>query len=206
MSADPSIDDDNKQKQEEKEKDDNKQKQEEKEKDDLNLPEDLTQTTPQQQRQCMKNVGLKSPNVGDYWYPIDKKWYNSWERYTMFNKGNDDIPGGIENLHKIGEPRPGKIDNAALQDSENPKALKRDIQENRTHIWLHQDVWKLLCSWYGGGPEFPRKVFERGNRYNKEKYICIYPQLVELIYCNDKTGEININNDNKKKKDDDKKK
>eukprot|EP01083_Nonionella_stella_P079445 217988_1 len=159
--SDPNIDDvniDEDAKENDSTQQQQQQQEKEKEEEDLNLPTDLTQTTPQQQRICMKKLGIKVQNVGDYWYPIDKKWYNSWERYTMFNKGNDDIPGGIENLHKIGEPRPGKIDNAALQDSENPKALKRDIQENRTHIWLHQDVWKLLCSWYGGGPEFPRKV------------------------------------------------
>ncbi len=75
----------------------------------------LHKTTPQQQRICMKKICFKNPTVGEYWYPIDKKWYDSWERYTMFNKGNDDIPDGIDNLHNIGEPRPGKIDNSALQ-------------------------------------------------------------------------------------------
>ena len=90
------------------------EKQEQKEEDNLNLPDDLTKTTPQQQRILMKRIGIKTQETGDVWYPIDKKWYDSWERYTMFDKGDDDIPGGIDKLHEIDEPRPGKIDNSAL--------------------------------------------------------------------------------------------
>eukprot|EP01084_Bolivina_argentea_P007867 14768_1 len=179
--SDPNIDDVNID-EDAKENDSTQQQQQqekEKEEEDLNLPTDLTQTTPQQQRKCMKKLGIKVQNVGDFWYPIDKKWYDSWERYTMMSKGDDDIPGGIENLHEIGEPRPGKIDNSALQDQENPEALRKDIQENRTHIWIHSEVWKLLIAWYHGGPAFPRKVYQRGGNYSKEKYICIYPQYSE---------------------------
>eukprot|EP00483_Globobulimina_turgida_P007259 UN07273 len=111
----------------------------------------------------------------------------------MFDKGDDDIPGGIEQLHEIGEPRPGKIDNSSLQDPTSPEALRKDIQENRTHIWIHEEKWDLLSAWYTGGPVFPRKVYERGGTYSKEKYICIYPQLVKLVYCNDTTGAIDCN-------------
>ena len=52
-------------------------------------------------------------------------------------------------------------------------------------------AWNLLISWYGGGPAFPRKVYERGGAYNKEKYICIWPQMVKLVYCDEYYGEIN---------------
>merc|ERR1712154_54043 len=174
--------------------DDNKQQQQKSEEEDLNLPDDPTKTTPQQQRILMKKLGIKVQRVGELWYPIDKKWYDSWERYTMFDKGDDDIPGGLENLHEIGEPRPGQIDNSKLQDPSNPSALKKDIQENRTHIWVHEDIWNLLVSWYRGGPSFKRKVYERGGAYTKEKYICIFPQMVKLVYCDDKTGAIECDN------------
>ena len=60
-------------------------------------------------------LGIKLPKLHDTWYPIDINWYNSWVKYTMFDKADDEIPGGLENLDKIGIPRPGKIDNSALQ-------------------------------------------------------------------------------------------
>mmetsp|Transcript_30044 Transcript_30044/g.47979 ORF Transcript_30044/g.47979 Transcript_30044/m.47979 type:complete len:1184 (-) Transcript_30044:396-3947(-) len=162
---------------------------------DLNLPEDPTKTTVHQQRVLMKRLGEKVQIAGDQWYPIDKKWYDSWKAYTMWSKADDDIPDG--GLEDSGIPRPGKIDNEDLQDPSNPAALRKDIQENRTHVWVHEDVWKLLQSWYGGGPAFPRKVYERGSTYVKEKYICIYPQLVKLVYCDDKTGKIDTSDESK---------
>merc|ERR1719242_1875039 len=140
----------------------------------------------------MKRVGIKTQQTGDTWYPIDKKWYDSWERYTMFDKGDDDIPGGIDKLHEIDEPRPGKIDNSELIDPSNPSALKKDLQENRTHIWIHSEIWSLLTSWYNGGPALPRKVYERKGQYSNEKYICIYPQLVKLVTCDATTGDIDL--------------
>merc|ERR1719242_197883 len=140
----------------------------------------------------MKRVGIKTQQTGDTWYPIDKKWYDSWERYTMFEKGDDDIPGGIDKLHEIDEPRPGKIDNSELIDPSNPSALKKDLQENRTHIWIHSEIWSLLTSWYNGGPALPRKVYERKGQYSNEKYICIYPQLVKLVTCDATTGDIDL--------------
>ena len=63
----------------------------------------------------MKQLGIPIQNVGESWYPIDKQWYDSWVKYTMYDKGDQDIPGGLANLDKIGESRPGKIDNSALK-------------------------------------------------------------------------------------------
>ena len=48
---------------------------------------DPKQTTPQQQRVLMKRVGYKMQQTGELWYPISKKWYNSWIEYTCFTKG-----------------------------------------------------------------------------------------------------------------------
>ena len=74
----------------------------------------LAPSTPQQERELIKNIGIKLLQVGELWYPIDKHWYDSWEKYTMFNKGDNEIADGIENLHQINGPRPGAIDNSAL--------------------------------------------------------------------------------------------
>eukprot|EP01084_Bolivina_argentea_P021644 40210_1 len=162
----------------------------EEENDDDDLPKDPTQTTAVQQRRLMKKVGVKVQVVGEHWYPISKKWYDSWEEYTMFKRGDEDIPGGIDNLENSGGERPDRIDNSDLQDKNDENALKGDIQENRTHVWVHADVWTLLFKWYGGGPSFKRKVYERGGQYAKEQYICMHPQLVKLVYCDETTGEI----------------
>eukprot|EP00486_Rosalina_sp_Unknown_P000500 CAMPEP_0201565528 /NCGR_PEP_ID=MMETSP0190_2-20130828/4688_1 /ASSEMBLY_ACC=CAM_ASM_000263 /TAXON_ID=37353 /ORGANISM="Rosalina sp." /LENGTH=888 /DNA_ID=CAMNT_0047983127 /DNA_START=184 /DNA_END=2847 /DNA_ORIENTATION=+ len=183
-------DDDKKQENDEQKKDESQTKEKD-ENDDI--PEDLTKTTPQQQRRLMKKIGIPVQKVGEIWYPIDKKWYDAFVRYTQWDKGDKDIDGGLENLHETADPRPGPIDNSELQDPDNPKALSQGIQENRTHIWIHSDIWTLLQKCYTGGPAFPRKVYERGSSYNKEKYICIWPQLLKLVYCDDKTGEIDVN-------------
>mmetsp|Transcript_17960 Transcript_17960/g.28371 ORF Transcript_17960/g.28371 Transcript_17960/m.28371 type:complete len:1182 (+) Transcript_17960:107-3652(+) len=159
---------------------------------DLNLPDDPLETTVQQQRTLMKRLGERMTKTGEQWFPIDKKWYDSWKTYTMWDKGDDDIPGGLEDLDKCGLPRPGKIDNSDLADPNNEEALKLDIQEGRTHVWIHEDQWSLLYSWYGGGPSFPRKVYERGGTYTKEKYICIYPQLVKLVYADEESGAFDV--------------
>ena len=199
--------------------------------------------TVQDERKLMKEVGYKMQVAGDTWYPISKKWYDSWKNYTCFDKGDDDVPGGVDNLHERGIPRPGKIDNSELQgilllyinilyitillyilcfclvkrdiawnliynimldrmeyvfliiynlDENQEAALKKTIQENLTHIWIHEDKWNLLFKWYGGGPVFPRKVYEKGG-YRKETYICKDPKLIKIITVDPKTGDIDEN-------------
>ena len=76
---------------------------------------DSIKTSALQQRIMMKRLGLPLQIVKESWYPIDKKWYDSWIKYTMYDKGDQDIRGGIENLDKNTELRPGKIDNSALK-------------------------------------------------------------------------------------------
>jgi len=99
-------------------------------------------------------------------------------------------------MHEQGKNRPGPIENSDLADDKDSKQLKGDIQEHLTHEWISEDKWKLLYRWYGGGPIFDRKVFEKGNNYMKEKYICQHPRFIKFIFCNE-TGQIpNINDDN----------
>ena len=103
-------DDDKKQENDENKKDETKTKDE-----DDDLPDDYTKTTPQQQRKLMKKIGIPVQKVGEIWYPIDKKWYDAWERYTQWDKGDKDVVGGLEKLHETADPRPGPIDNSQLQ-------------------------------------------------------------------------------------------
>ena len=69
----------------------------------------------QEERKLMKEVGYKMQVAGDTWYPISKKWYDIWKDYTCLDTCDDDVPGGVDNLHTRGIPRPGKIDNTELQ-------------------------------------------------------------------------------------------
>ncbi|ETO26124.1 ubiquitin carboxyl-terminal hydrolase 11 [Reticulomyxa filosa] len=140
--------------------------------------------TPQKQRQLYKEVGQKTQQVGDTWYPISAKWYKSWIEYTAYNKKDEDIEEGLENLHMRDVPRPGPIDNSELASQDDSLQLKKELEEHLTHVWLHSAHWNLLHSWYGGGPEFPRKVYERGTTYTREKYIAMYPKFLKLAEVN----------------------
>ena len=40
--------------------------------------------------------------------------------------------------------------------------LKKDIAENRTHVWIHEHQWTILHKCYTGGPVFPRRVYLSG--------------------------------------------
>ena len=64
-------------------------------------------------------------------------------------------------------------------DDNDPNALKRDLLEETTHIWIHEDKWKLIHGWYGGGPIFPRKVtiINYSGGAFKHLGICEYPSL-----------------------------
>ena len=70
-----------------------------------------------QQRQLMQRIGLGTSvmAVGETWYPVAFEWYNSWKAYTMWNKGDADIDGGIDALNNLKAPRPDTINNLALQ-------------------------------------------------------------------------------------------
>ena len=138
---------------------------------------DPRKTTPQQQRVLMKRVGSKTLQKGELWYPLSKKWYISWIRYTCFREEDDDVPGGVENLGNGDIPRPGPIDNSDLVDENDKTQLKNGICASIERKWVHSEEWDLLQSWYGGGPALPRKVY-RG--YRNEEYICIWPKMVKI--------------------------
>ncbi|ETO08303.1 ubiquitin-specific protease [Reticulomyxa filosa] len=55
--------------------------------------------------------------------------------------------------------KPGPIENTELADPENMDHLKRDLEEGVEYQWLQEEQWKLLFSWYGGGPIYARNVF-----------------------------------------------
>ena len=46
-------------------------------------------------------------------------------------------------------------------DPDDEHAISRAATENLHFVWIHSDVWKLLTSFYEGGPAFERKVYER---------------------------------------------
>ena len=95
------------------------------------LPEDPTKTTAKQQRIIAKKVGLfQRQEVGQSWYPINRKWYDSWKKYIMWDKGDEDIDGGLDAMDESGIPRPGRIDNSDLAGT-HTLSLSTDIMPYR---------------------------------------------------------------------------
>jgi len=43
-----------------------------------------------------------------------------------------------------------------------PFALLKTIVEGEDYVLVHEKVWDLLQNWYGGGPEFKRRVVVLG--------------------------------------------
>lgn len=81
----------------------------------MTASEEKPMVTAKEQRMTIKNLGMKQIIVNETWYPIVKIWYESWVKYTMFDKSDKNIPGGIDNLEQVNGPKPGEIDNSALQ-------------------------------------------------------------------------------------------
>ena len=69
----------------------------------------------QNERELKQKIGYKLRREHEIWYPISKKWMDIWLKYICYNTGDKDIPGGIENMHKLKLMRPGIIDNSHLQ-------------------------------------------------------------------------------------------
>ena len=76
--------------------------------------------------------------------------------------------------------------------------------------WLHKEEWDLLLSWFGGGPLFERKVYQRKWKSYKydyinhktnwkefdirsQNYISMYPIFIKYILINN-SGQIDENN------------
>mmetsp|Transcript_56823 Transcript_56823/g.69441 ORF Transcript_56823/g.69441 Transcript_56823/m.69441 type:complete len:444 (+) Transcript_56823:40-1371(+) len=126
----------------------------------------------------------------DYWYPISKTWWDTWVEYTQYGINDKDIPGGYMYMERRSAPKPGKIDNSALQDMalDDPKLIKINTIQEVDYIWLHYTEWNYLYGLYSGGPVFPRQLYKENGELKFAKTLKPYV----ILYVNPDCADINF--------------
>lgn len=109
--------------------------------------------------------------VGDTWYAVELRWWRGFGSYV-----------GLPGLGAGLPQQPGPIDNSSLQGSVMG-TLSKDMSLDMDFKMVPEGAWKLLCEWYGGSPEFGRKVILRGADPSFE----LFPQPCEAK-CTDAAG------------------
>lgn len=130
---------------------------------------------PHQQALLVHEVfQTSSLQQGDTWYVLSMRWWDLWKDYTLFDC-KADLPSQPHHLSRScsgttkGE-KPPNIDNSDLIIRPGCPQLQSDLVENRDFILLNKEVWKLLYSWYPGGPILRRRVIGEGQNMRVELY------------------------------------
>ncbi|KAH3764781.1 ubiquitin carboxyl-terminal hydrolase 15 [Pelomyxa schiedti] len=93
---------------------------------------------------------------GETWCLISTSWFNQWKSYTRFELSSC----RLSQLSPV--PKPGPIDNTTfLEEDTNVQEIpivKRDCTETVGYDIVPYLIWKVLHTWYNGGPEVRRKV------------------------------------------------
>lgn len=65
-----------------------------------------------------------------------------------------------KSYHRSITKAPGEIDNTRLLESEkDPKSdIKEGLLEGQDYELVHESLWQMLHSWFGGGPMITRTV------------------------------------------------
>jgi len=82
----------------------------------------------------------------------------------------------IFNLAANSGERPPSIDNTDIE-GEHPGQLHPNLIMYRDFVMLPELAWRILQSWYGGGPEYPRKVII----HNSIPSIELYPPRITCV-------------------------
>ncbi|CAE7616944.1 UBP5 [Symbiodinium natans] len=146
---------------------------------------------PQQQaqeiRDVLQGVGA-SLRPGDGWYVLSMRWWDLWRDYTLYDKQTD-LPAQPAPLSRSwsgttkGE-RPSEIDNSDLLPRPDCTRLQSGLVENQDFILLHEEAWKKLHSWYGGGPALRRVVI--GSLENRAQLrVELYPLCLTVFQVDD---------------------
>eukprot|EP00945_MAST-04E_sp_MAST-4E-sp1_P001054 g1054.t1 len=129
-----------------------------------------------------KQYSATKEREGQVWFIISKKWWQSWDRYTLeatnrksMYEFSSEEKGSAANLSfkndvSIGRDRPGKIDQTDILEEGSDKRLRTDISRQTHYAIISETIWKYLLSWYGGGPAIPRRVVKDENRLELEMY------------------------------------
>lgn len=127
------------------------------------------------QRKTIKRLlDLHSLKEGETWHPIALKWWQAWTNHVRFEDDDQELGD---------DPSPGPIDNSDLSLEPCSSLLQQGLEENIDFKLVHSSIWKLLQDWFGGGPDFPRKVITRG--VGKIEAVELYPLVVKLYKCLD---------------------
>ncbi|GJP42950.1 hypothetical protein CLOM_g2470 [Closterium sp. NIES-68] len=120
------------------------------------------------------DAGMKE---GDTYNLVDARWWRAWSRYSGYSES--------ENEAQEVNGRPPPIDNSSLVDREAQDRfgsaephLRLELQEEGDYVLVPQSVWRVLHSWYGGGPVVSRHVVHMGGR--EELSVEVYPLCLEL--------------------------
>ncbi|XP_046852979.1 ubiquitin carboxyl-terminal hydrolase 4-like [Xenia sp. Carnegie-2017] len=135
-----------------------------------------SQAILEEQKECIKDLLMKTLNKGETWYLVDSKWLKQWKKYVGYESWEAERMG-LESMH------PGPIDNSGLFQDNNFQKLKKHLIDELDYALLPTKAWEKLASWYGiceGQTPIARQVVEHG-MFVKHCKVEVY--LVELRLC-----------------------
>ena len=167
-----------------------------------NEPKIHSTTELSTQRKAVK-AGLKKELIfQSLWAPIASGWFNQWKKYVDFDEACvEQRPGTFLLLVLTFTPfprltsffystedalrslHPGPIDNNILNKGAYGDELRRGMVENKDYILLPEETFKMLVKEYTGGPNFCRKVLNKGTLYAPNNFVDLYPIRFEVYLC-----------------------
>lgn len=117
---------------------------------------------------------------GDYWYLVDKRWYETFKGFVK-----DPIDPSLN---------PGPVDNSGLFKNPNETSLelKERLQEDLDYVFVPEEGWELLVSRFGIVDDkhvIKRQVIEQGH-FSVYCIVEVYPIELKLCLYGSKDTEI----------------
>ncbi|CAE7825909.1 UBP8 [Symbiodinium necroappetens] len=112
------------------------------------------------------------------------RWWDLWRDYTLYDKPAVPAQPALSRSWSgtaKGE-RPAEIDNSDLLPRPDCTRLQSGLVENQDFILLHEEAWKKLHGWYGGGPALRRRVI--GSSENQLR-VELYPLCLTVFQVDD---------------------
>ncbi|KAI5712666.1 ubiquitin carboxyl-terminal hydrolase 15-like [Diaphorina citri] len=138
----------------------------------------IVDTTPEVQKREFQDVSQANMQCGDTWYILESDWYHRFQQFI----GLEDPDGMVCN--------PGPIDNSSLLDDHGD--LKKGLLENDDFVFIPENTWKKLHSWYGivkGQSPIARKVIPIG-MFSQSFIVEAYPLELKIATVENQTRTI----------------
>ena len=165
-------------------------------------------SVPEEEAKEIASIMKQKLIVDDMWYCISMHWWDKWKEYTSYEEimiSGDDMddltyrsmktlsladPIGLPVKEEEGSKEsspftrsasysgPGLIKNDGLI-GDSPNELVKNITLDTHYVLVPEAAWKKLHSWYGGGPEFARKVVAMGD--SRQLKIELYPNKFQVV-------------------------